>query len=246
MAQRPVKSADRTLEVFELFSRERRPLSMKEISASLGYPGSSTMYLLKALSSSGYLNYNKRFRNYFPTSRIRSIGSWIEGHLPDNTEVTDVMRHLRLKFGETVAIGIQNDLNLQYLKAFESDYPIRYHIREGGQRPLLEAAMGWMIMSGLPAPAVEAICLRSNQLLRRQAYHCDEIGSRLEQVRKAGYCYIDDQVEPYFASTVAMRLPVQYNGQDMVIGLGGEKTRIAGRTDEIIAEMTAAITDLAH
>jgi hypothetical protein len=43
-----------------------------------------------------------------------------------------------------------------------------------------------------------------------------------------------------------MRLPVQYNGQDMVIGLGGEKTRIAGKEDEIIAEMKAVVADLAH
>ncbi|MER8843682.1 IclR family transcriptional regulator [Mesorhizobium australicum] len=246
MTVRPVKSADRTLEVFELFSKERRPLSMKEISASLGYPTSSTMYLLKALSSSGYLNYNKRFRNYFPTSRIRTIGAWIEGHLPDNTEVMDVMKHLRLRFGETVAIGIQNDLNLQYLKAFESDYPIRYHIREGGQRPLLEAAMGWMIMSRLSDHVVEGICLRSNQLLHRQAYDFEAMRVRLSKVREVGYCYIDDQSEPYFASTVAMHLPVQYNGQDMVIGLGGEKARIATQEKNIIAEMQDAIADLHH
>jgi DNA-binding IclR family transcriptional regulator len=217
---------------------------MKEISAELGYPTSSSMYLLKALSDAGYLNYNKRFRNYFPTSRIRSIGSWIEGHLPDNTEIVDVMKNLRLRFGETVAIGIQNDLNLQYLKALESDYPIRYHIREGGQRPLLEAAMGWMIMSALPDASIESICLRSNQLLREQKYDFETMRHRLADIRKIGYCYIEDQVEPYFASTIAMRISVQYNKQDIVIGLGGEKTRIAENAKSIIKEMQAAVSDL--
>jgi DNA-binding IclR family transcriptional regulator len=216
---------------------------MKEISTSLGYPPSSTTYLLKALSASGHLNYNKRFRNYFPTSRIRTIGAWIEGHLPDNTEVTDVMKHLRLRFGETVAIGIQNDLNLQYLKAFESDYPIRYHIREGDQRPLLEAAMGWMIMSALPEHMVESICSRYNQLQRRY-YNFKEVCTRLARVRGDGYCYIDEPLEAYTSTSVAMRLPIQYNSQDMVIGVGGERGRMEPKVMAVLEEMQRTIAEL--
>jgi DNA-binding IclR family transcriptional regulator len=217
---------------------------MKEIMTSLGYPASSAAYLLKALSISGYLNYNKRFRNYFPTSRIRNIGSWIEGYLPDNSEITDVTRRLRLHFGETVAIGIQNDLNLQYLKAFESDYPIRYHIREGNQRPLLEAAMGWMIMSALPPPLVESIFMRANQQQRRQVRSFEELRDRLSKVRDDGYCCIEEPLEAYTSMSVSMRLPIQYNCQDIVIGLGGETSRVAPKVTAIVKEMRKAIAEL--
>lgn len=244
MPQPIVKSANRAIEVFELFYREKRPLSMKEISQSLGYPASSTMYLLKSLSAAGYLNYNKIHRNYFPTSRLRTLSSWIDGYLPDNAEITDVMRHLRLHFGETVAIGVRNDLNLQYLKAFESDYPLRYNIREGGQRPLIEAAMGWAIMSNLPDSAIESICFRSNQLHGRQVYDFKEVSGRLSKVRQDGYCCLVEPLETYTSVSVGMRLPIQYNSQDIVIGVGGERTRVVPKVPAIVAEMRRALADL--
>jgi hypothetical protein len=41
-----------------------------------------------------------------------------------------------------------------------------------------------------------------------------------------------------------MRLPIQYNSQDMVIGLGGERTRVMPKVPAIIVEMRKALADL--
>jgi len=234
---RAVKSADRTLEIFELFFRERRPMSLKEIAEELGFPASSTNYLLKSLSTGGYLNYNKRYRSYFPTSRMKSVTSWIDDYLPESSEIMDTMKQLRREFGETVAIGIRNDLNLQYLKALESDYPIRYHIDEGAQRPLIEAAMGWVILAGLSDEKIDTIYRRTEYEDISRKISFKDLIAAIEKVRKAGYCYSNDQTVPYFASTIAVKLAENYNNQAVVIGLGGERKRISLKSEAIVARM---------
>ncbi len=241
---RNVKSADRVLEVFELFADLKRPISMKEVVSHLGYPQSSAIYLLKSLCDAGYLNFNKLGHTYFPTAKVRSLGSWIEGYLPENTAIYDVMRSLRQQFGETVAVGAQSDLNLQYLKAIESDYAVRYHIGDGDTRPLLDAAMGWMILSEFDAEAVETICRRTNQILSTKIYQGPAVNEKLVTIRELGYCLLEDRSIPYEAATIAMKLPSSYNGQTLVIGLGGVLDRILPRKEAIIDAMRREISNL--
>lgn len=242
--QRSVKSADRALEVFELFAELKRPIAMREIVANLGYPQSSANYLLKGLCDRGYLNFNKVGHTYFPTAKLRSLGSWIEGHLPENTAVYDAMRALRAKFGETVAVGTQSDVHLQYLKAIESDYVVRYHIAEGDRRPLLEASMGLMLISQYNDGYLESICLRTNQLLGHKRFKTKEILAKVAEIRKLGYCFLEDRTTPYHAATIAMFLPLQYNGQPLVIGLGGVFDRIHKRRDAIVKTMRIELSKL--
>ena len=50
-----VKTADRTLEVFELFAQERQPLSLSDIARLLQIPISSCHDLVRTLQARGYL-----------------------------------------------------------------------------------------------------------------------------------------------------------------------------------------------
>ncbi|HXC55894.1 MAG TPA: helix-turn-helix domain-containing protein [Rhizomicrobium sp.] len=52
-----IKSAVRVFEVLELFERERRPLTLKDICGAFGYAPSSGAALLKSLVALGYLDY---------------------------------------------------------------------------------------------------------------------------------------------------------------------------------------------
>jgi len=67
------KTADRTLDVFELFASEQRPLNLSEISALLGIPLSSAHALIKTLQARGYLYDVGRRQGYFPTTRMQDI-----------------------------------------------------------------------------------------------------------------------------------------------------------------------------
>ncbi|HEX7943836.1 MAG TPA: helix-turn-helix domain-containing protein, partial [Phenylobacterium sp.] len=76
-----MKSAQRALEILEVFARQRRPLALKEILEELGYPTSSGSALMKSLVALGYLDYDRERRTYFPTMRIAVLGHWVPAAL---------------------------------------------------------------------------------------------------------------------------------------------------------------------
>ena len=55
MADAAIKSARRVFEIMEFFDHERRPLGLKTICDTLGYPVSSGAAMLKSLVTLGYL-----------------------------------------------------------------------------------------------------------------------------------------------------------------------------------------------
>src|SRR5215471_10913884 len=78
-----IKSAQRTLAVFEYFQTRRRAATVGEISAALGMPQSSASMLLKCLLSLGYLDYSTTTRKFRPTYRVAVLGSWLHSSLFD-------------------------------------------------------------------------------------------------------------------------------------------------------------------
>jgi DNA-binding IclR family transcriptional regulator len=61
---RHVKSAERTLALFELFSLHQRPMGVGEISSLLGIPQPSVSMLVRNLANLGYLERNRAAHTY--------------------------------------------------------------------------------------------------------------------------------------------------------------------------------------
>jgi len=80
-ARNVVKSVARVLEVLELFTRQREPMSGIQICRSLDYPKSSANAILKSLVELGYLALNPDNLKYFPSFRVTYLGDWIPGQL---------------------------------------------------------------------------------------------------------------------------------------------------------------------
>ena len=74
---RKIKSAERTLALFELFSREQRPFTVTMIADALQIPQPSVSMLLQNLDALGYLEYDRQARTYSPSIRVALLGSWI-------------------------------------------------------------------------------------------------------------------------------------------------------------------------
>jgi len=77
MTQRSIKSAERTLRLFELFSRRQERLTVGEIARGLAIPQPSASMLLTNLTGLGYLEYDRFDRTYAPTIRVVLLGSWL-------------------------------------------------------------------------------------------------------------------------------------------------------------------------
>src|SRR5258705_11049422 len=74
---RSIKSAERTLRLFELFSRRQERLTVSDVARGLDIPQPSASMLLTNLAALGYLEYDRFDRSYAPTIRVVLLGSWI-------------------------------------------------------------------------------------------------------------------------------------------------------------------------
>ena len=75
MTQRSIKSAERTLRLFELFSRRQQRLPVGEVARGLGIPQPSASMLLSNLAGLGYLEYDRFDRSYAPARTGGAAGA---------------------------------------------------------------------------------------------------------------------------------------------------------------------------
>ena len=235
MGSESVKSAERVIEILKVFARYQEPLSQASLLDATGYPQSSMTALLKTLTANGLLHYNTRSRLYYPTTVVKQLGSWIDDQTHEAAWITNLMKGLNEFSKETVALGVQNDTILMYLRAIESDHAVRYHIRSGEQRPLLDSSMGWLLLSRMDPGQVEKIYRRSPLDLRQIAGDLDTFQKEMAKIQTQDFCYLPNV--PPNAGTISMLLPATFNASPIVIGVGGFIDRIAPRIDEIVGEM---------
>lgn len=239
-----VKSAERVMLLLALFEELRRPATLQELSTRLGLPKSSAMYLLKTLQQMGYLTFNATRQDYFPSARMRRLTMWMEDSPGVDAPVAAIMRQLHEAFGETVAVGIRNDLYLQYLGAVESSSVIRYAIAAGDQRPLAESAMGWRLLAAMADDAAEQVLRRSAIQLDTAPFDPEGTPVELARIREQDGYFRQDLERPYRAMTIAMLLPGDFNGQLRVLGVGGPTERILPAAPAIAQKMRRLIRDM--
>ncbi len=78
MDQGVVKSASRTIRILSIFEEVRSPKKAAEISKKMQIPLSSCVALLDTLVTEGVLSYDFKVREYFPTKRVKQLGSWLD------------------------------------------------------------------------------------------------------------------------------------------------------------------------
>lgn len=223
----PVKSAVRVLEILEYFKREQAPRALKELCTALDYPQSSSTVLLKNLTELGYLSYDRATRLYFPTLRVGALGDWISHALFGQGEIFEIMRDAHSATGETVAIALQNDIYIQYIRVIQSTHALRFHTEEGSMRPLTLSATGWMLMSTLDDKHVEKLVRRANIATQRKEDRqpLELMMQRVAQAREDGAAYAEN-IPLLGGGTVCVLLPVTVQGRPVVLGMGGAVERI--------------------
>src|SRR6185437_4328931 len=68
-----VRQIDNVLDLFEIYARERTPLTLTALSEALGIPKSSTFNVIETLVSRGFLYETKPRGGYYPTQRLLEL-----------------------------------------------------------------------------------------------------------------------------------------------------------------------------
>lgn len=235
-----VKSVSRVFEVFEAFNDARKPMPAIEIGRRLGYPASSTSALLKSMVALGYLSFNRHDRKYFPTIQIATISAYLHGALLGEGNLLALMGDLHSRVGETIILGVIEDLNAKYVHVIPGIYPIMLNLPPGIVRPLCRSGMGWALLSQCANDEIRAIGKRVNATKSEPHVDYKELMALIGTVRKQGYaCSYGTYVEG--SGIIAMSLPGTSLGRRIAIGAGGPVDRLQAREKEIVRVMRTAI-----
>ena len=157
-----VKLVARTLQLFELYAREVRPLSLTEISRGLGAPVSSTLALVRTLVGKGYLYETRKRGGYYPTKKLLGASLKIDAGDPVLDLIRPYLAALRDGSGETAVLGKRQDLNVVYLDVAHSSQAIRYTAEAGEIRALHANSIGKALFFALDAAEQKKLSARIN------------------------------------------------------------------------------------
>ena len=243
MALSLVKSAHRVVQIFEFFANRQAPAGLMEVARALGSPPSSTLALLGTLQTLGYLDYDRHQRTYVPTLRAALLGIWVNDLLLSDGTVLRLMVKLREKTGETVVLGTQSGLQVQYIQVMHSlSRRSGPEVATGRLRPLLKSAVGQLMLSVKDDQEVLALARRINAEEKDPAMRMriDDLMRKIEACRRDGYGYTEGATTPG-AGIVAVLLPTPPHQPPIALGIGTALRKLREQKLNYLAALRQAV-----
>jgi len=182
-------TAERVLQVFEIYARERRPLSNSEMARLLGVADSSCSDLLYTLRLAGYLLRAPKTRLFHPTGRLLNVAQQIAAADPMQTFASEALEILSRQSGESSMCAHLDGTQARIFACQESPRALRYVLKPGTLVELHTSAMGKALLGTLDEKSREALI--DSIPMRRITDHTivekDKLRGQLEEGRKNKY-----------------------------------------------------------
>lgn len=150
-------SAERVLQVFEVYARERRALSNSEMARLLGVADSSCSDLLYTLRSNGYLLRSPKTRLFHPSGRLLDVAQQIAAADPMQAFADEALEILSRLSGESSMCAHLDGVQARIFACQESPRALRYVLKPGTLVDLHSSAMGKALLGALDAKARDAL-----------------------------------------------------------------------------------------
>ncbi len=240
-----VKSAARTLEIFEYFDEVRRPAHIQDVAMALGYPHSSTGALLRSLADLGYLEFSAEDKTFFPSIRVSLLGHWVGDEILPLRRIQQQMREIAEQTQMTVVLGAASGGYCQYVRVIEGTTPIRYHVKAGTRRCLARSTLGRVLLA-LETPdrrirlIAESLSVWDGDEAPPSA---EEVARDVAQVAARGHAFNSGLVNAY-AAMLAIPLPASPPARPLALGLAAPKDLFRGRRPQLLEIMRDALGSL--
>ena len=137
-----IPTAQRVLQVFEVYARERRPLTNSEMARMLDLADSSCSDLLYTLRQAGYLLRTPKSRYFHPTGRLLDVAQGIAAADPLQAFAGEALEILTRQSGESSMCGLLDGNKVKIYASQESPRALRYVVQPGTTFALHVAALG--------------------------------------------------------------------------------------------------------
>lgn len=214
-----VKLVARTLDLFELFANESKPLSLTEIARGLDVPMSSTLALVRTLASKGYLYETRKRSGYYPTRKMLLSCRAIDSGDVLLEAVRPHLEELRDQCNETIVLGRRQDTDIVYLDVLPSRQAIRYTATVGELRPLASNSIGKALFAALDAEEQKKLVthMKWNKLTSSTITNAKRMLAEAVEARSRGWASnVAESVEDLAAIAMPVSLAAEWYGVSIV------------------------------
>ena len=235
-----VRQAANVLVLLEYFARVKKPSTLAEISAAMGWPRSSTFNLLTTLAQRGFLYEPRPRAGYYPSPRWKSLLQQIADNalLPEALcRAADVVAE---QTGETVAIAAPSGTTAVFLYVVESSMAIRFSAEVGYQLPIHATSSGRALLAQY-SPSERAAVLRKSKFqkyARGSLLNARQVEVEIERAATRGW---HENIEGHGADLTGVALPVGLADRRLSIVVGGPTSRMRPRMPQIAAALRRAL-----
>lgn len=236
-----MKSARRTIEVFEFFAEHQSPASVSDVGRALGYPQSSTSAILKSLVTLGYLSYDRHERLYQPTLRVTLIGNCLRDSKLGHPDLAPAVQAIFQATNRTTALFIENGIFAQCVMMLRPGQH-SLSLRTGVLWPICRTASGQALLSSAPPATALAILRRANAKERDSSLRMGEADllNALKFCRQHGFAYTEGTLYADRA-VVAIPLPPGPDNVPISLAVGGPIRAMRQERSEILGIMRREI-----
>lgn len=242
-----VKSAERVLQLLELFGSTKHPLTLKELSTATGIPRSSAHALIATLRAHGWIELVDGDDGYRLATRALTVGVSYLDRDPAAPHAVATLETIREKLCCTTNYARRVDDGVVYLATRESADRRSLPSRLGRRMPAYTTALGRVLLAELADAEARAIIESSERvkLTSRTTVDVDDLFDEVREAREKGYAIevgqtIDDIV------CIAVPVPYRLPSTDAISCSLAESAATPERIDEVVQVLTEEVTKLAR
>lgn len=221
-----VQSLARGIEVIRAFSADSRRLTLADVSRATGLTRATCRRLLLTLVELGYASTNGK--TYELTPRVLDIGYSYLASLQINEIAQPYLEALSDEVHESSSVSVLDGTDIVYVARVPTKRIMTVAIGLGSRFPAYQTSMGRVLLAELDDDEIVDLFARSDRSRQtpRTVTTSTELLDRIAQVRAAGWCLVDQELEDGVRSIAA---PVRDASGGAVAAVN--VSTHAGRTD---------------
>lgn len=232
------RTVERTIEIMELLSKEKKGLTIKEISKIMDMPKTSTYDILETLAYKEILEKNVGEQNTYKIG----IKSFQIGSSYLNTKelfqiINEPLTKLAEKTQKTAFYAVENNGEVVYLAKKTSPKAIITTSEVGSRNPLYCTSLGKAILA-FTSEEKRKILVEKQSFEKKTPYTLDKdtLLAELELIRERGYAIDNREVEKHMLCIGAPIYSFENNliGAISISGLYSKERNIQEEADELL------------
>ncbi|WP_151447061.1 IclR family transcriptional regulator [Lacisediminimonas profundi] len=235
-----IPTAQRALQVFEVFAREQRPLTNSEMARYLDLADSSCSDLLFTLRQAGFLLRTPKSRHFHPTGRLLNIAQGIAASDSLQIFASEALEILMRQSGESAMCGHIDGNKVKIFACKESSRALRYVLRPGTVLEVQGTSLGKALLGAMEPDERNALidALPMIATTPKTITQRDALRAEIEATNQGNKCFIakEEGVEGVFAIAIAGKVGDRLTALSIV----GPTHRVSQNIDACIKILTEA------